>query len=98
MQSAQCSGGDEGRNTGDVRYGNACGLQLLIYIMYGRIEARISFGHDAHALSPGLQLPGFRVDPVVGFQCAFALFAHGQVEAADGVFGHAELQQDVGSP
>ncbi len=43
---AQCAGGNEGGDTGDVFHRDIVCLQFLIYIMYGRVESGISFGND----------------------------------------------------
>ena len=73
MEPAQCAGGNEGGDTGDVLHGDAVCLQFVIYIMYGRVESGISFGNDTDLLSLLPEGGALHIDLVVGAQGFFAL-------------------------
>ena len=92
MEPAQCAGGNEGGDTGDVLHGDAVCLQFVIYIMYGRVESGISFGNDTDLLSLLPEGGALHIDLVVGAQGFFALFAHGEWKAVHRVFRNVELQ------
>ena len=92
MEPAQCAGGNEGGDTGDVLHGDAVCLQFVIYIMYGRVESGIAFGNDTDLLSLLPEGGALHIDLVVGAQGFFALFAHGEWKAVHRVFRNGELQ------
>lgn len=92
MEPAQCAGGNEGGDTGDVLHGDAVCLQFVIYIVYGRVESGISFGNDADFLSLLPEGGALHIDLVVGAQGFFTQFAHGEWKAAYRVFRDVELR------
>lgn len=98
VQTGAGAGGNEGGNARNVADGNAVRLQLLIYIMYGRVETGIPFGNDAHLLSIPVQCRCFGVDAVVGIHRLLALLAHREREAANIAFRDIQLLHDVRRP
>lgn len=91
-----CSGSDESGDAGNLFYGDAGGLQFLIYIMYRGVEACIALCHDSHFLAGVMQGKGGGIHLVVGVEGIGPLLAHGQGEAADTVGGYVEPEHDVG--
>lgn len=83
-------------DAGNLFYGDAGGLQFLIYIMYRGVEACISLCHDSHFLAGVMQGKGGGIHLVVGVEGIGPLLAHGQGEAADTVGGYVEPEHDVG--
>ena len=77
VQSASCPGGNEGGDAGNLFYGSTAGLQFLIYIMYGRVEACVTFCHNSHSLACMMQLKGGGIYLVVSVEGIHPLFAHG---------------------